>query len=222
MDAASLSSSVKPGTGLLVCGYPRLQWPHQDQTSDMTNVLTHSFLPAHNFWATGESVPINQAQNVLYWGNYQWRSYRQKNMQHYCLYQTKPSALGQHLLATRTHSVPFPHTHTDRRSRTDRWIPTEPDWHVARDKNSPKALPEIFFGGDFFLIIYFYRAAPHAHNLTLSKTRSTSMLLLPSNKQQREKESRVAHEYFATKMSQRAPQKSASCNFNYTRAWPHI
>lgn len=69
-----LSSSVRPGTGLLVCGYPRLQWPHQDQTSDMTNVLTHSFLPAHNFWSTGESVPINQAQNVLYCGNYQWRS----------------------------------------------------------------------------------------------------------------------------------------------------
>lgn len=37
---------------------------------------------------------------------------RQKNMQYYCLYQTKPSALGQHLFATRTHSLSPFHTHT--------------------------------------------------------------------------------------------------------------
>lgn len=143
-------------------------------------------------------------------------------MQYYCLYQTKPSALGQHLLATRTHCPFSAHAHTqiDDRALIDGSLQNQTDMLLGI--KTPLRPFQRFFGGIFFfLLLIFYRAKAHAHNLTLSKTRSTSMLL-PSNKQQREKESRVAHEYFATKMSQRAPQKSASCNFNYTRAWPHI
>lgn len=131
-------------------------------------------------------------------------------------------ALWDNICLPHAHTLSLFRTHTqiDDRALIDGSLQNQTDMLLGT-KTPLRPFQRIFLE-EIFLIIYFYRAAPHAHNLTLSKTRSTSMLLLPSNKQQREKESRVAHEYFATKMSQRAPQKSASCNFNYTRAWPHI